>query len=73
MTDNTDDGLWPDRKVAKYLNKHPKTLKRWDKMPALKALGWPARVDLNGHGHRQAAEVRAFVKNAAAAVTARHV
>jgi hypothetical protein len=66
-----EDGLWSDRKVAEYLDKHPKTLKRWDKLPALKALGWPDRVNLNGVGHRRAAEVQAFVKNAAAAVTAK--
>jgi hypothetical protein len=71
MTDDIEDVLWRDRKVAEYLNKHPKTIKRWDKTPAMKALGWPARVDVNGHGHRQASEVRAFVKNAAAAVTSK--
>jgi hypothetical protein len=65
------DGLWSDRKAAVYVDKHPKTLPRWDKNPRMKELGWPAPVYINGHKHRPIAKVRAFVKNAAAAVTAK--
>jgi hypothetical protein len=45
------DGIAPDRQIAEYLNKHPKTFPRWDKNPRLKALGWPAPIYLNGRKH----------------------
>jgi hypothetical protein len=62
-----DAGYIPDSKVAKLLNKHVKTIKRWDGYPHLKQLGWPDRVDLNGRGHRNQSQLQEFLRNAAAA------
>jgi hypothetical protein len=64
---SNDDGYDTDAKVAKQLDKHPKTLPRWDKDPRLKALGWPDPVYLNGRRHRYRPAVREFLRNAAAA------
>jgi len=63
------DGFATDSKVAEYLDKHKKTLARWDKSPRLKALGWPDPVYLNGWKHRHRPAVREFVRRAAAAHT----
>ena len=61
------DGYSPDSKVAKFLNKHPKTIKRWDKNPELKALGWPDPFYLNGRSHRPHPGMRELLRNAAQA------
>jgi hypothetical protein len=65
--ETADDGYDTDSAVAKFLNKHPKTIKRWDKKPELKALGWPDPVYLNGRSHRHRPAVREFLRNAAQA------
>jgi hypothetical protein len=41
------DGFLTDAEVAALLSKHPKSLKRWDRNPKLKALGWPAPFFIN--------------------------
>jgi hypothetical protein len=61
------DGFLSDRKVAEALDKHPKTLPRWDKNPRLKQLGWPEPVLINGRRHRPRPGLRTFLHNAAAA------
>ena len=61
------DGFLSDRKVAEALDKHQKTLPRWDKSERLKALGWPQPVFINGRRHRPRPELRTFLQNAAAA------
>lgn len=67
MDDFSGDGYAPDSKVAKGLHKHAKTLPRWDKSEAMKALGWPPPIYLNGRRHRHLPQVRVFLANAAAA------
>jgi len=66
-TELEGDGLLTDRQVAELLGKHIKTIKRWDRNEKLKALGWPAGVNLNGRTHRQRPELRTFLHNAALA------
>ena len=61
------DGLSPDAKVADGLGKHVKSLKRWDRDPRMIALGWPKPLIINGRNHRPNPELRAFLRNAAAA------
>ena len=67
MTDNKTDGLATDRQVAEFLNKHPKTLPRWDRNPRLKSLGWPEPIYLNGRRHREWSAIRDFIQSAATA------
>ena len=67
MADIKTDGLATDRQVAEFLNKHPKTLPRWDKDPRLLALGWPAPIYLNGRRHREWSAIRDFIQQAATA------
>jgi hypothetical protein len=60
-------GYAPDSVIAKFLNKHAKTLPRWDKNPQLKELGWPPPTYLNGRRHRDWARIQEFLRNAAQA------
>jgi len=64
--DNTfdDDGVDPDRTVAKRLGIHPKSLPRWDKRPEL---GFPKPIYINGMKYRSRREVAEFLRRAAVA------
>lgn len=57
----------PDPAIAIMVQKHPKTIKRWDKDERMKALGWPDRIDINGRGHRDRAAFERFMRNVAVA------
>jgi len=59
------DGFLTDAEVAQLLSKHPKSIKRWDKNPKLKALGWPDPFFINGRSHRPRPGLREFLSNAA--------
>jgi hypothetical protein len=61
------DGLIIDRKVAEALDKHAKTIKKWDKSERMLSLGWPPVVYVNGYGHRERPKLRTFMRNAAQA------
>ena len=65
------DGFATEGEIADFLRKNKRTLKNWDKNPKLIALGWPPATMFNGRRHRSKSAVRAFVQNAAAAVTAK--
>jgi len=56
-------GFDPDRIVAEGFGKHTKTLARWDKNPALKELGWPEPVFINGRRHRPRSAIETFKRN----------
>jgi hypothetical protein len=53
----------PDPKIAKIVNKHLKTLLRWDRSARMRALGWPPVIKINGRNHRDAAAFRQFLRN----------
>lgn len=61
--DSQGEHFDPDRIVAEDFHKHKKTLSRWDKNPALKELGWPEPVYINGHKHRPRSAVENFKRN----------
>jgi hypothetical protein len=65
--ENPTSNYIPDRKVAERLSKHVKSLKRWDKDPRMKALGWPEPLYINGRKHRFEPALDAFLRNAALA------
>jgi hypothetical protein len=54
----------PDAKVAKRLDVHIKTIKRWDRRPAL---GFPKPIIINGRTYRDNGELDAFLLRAAVA------
>jgi hypothetical protein len=63
-TADEHDVLVPDSVVAAELGSVSRmTVFRWDRDPAMTALGFPARVLLNGRGYRSRQQLEKFKAN----------
>jgi hypothetical protein len=63
-TDDEHDVLVPDSQVAVELGGVSRmTVFRWDRDSAMTALGFPARVMLNGRGYRSRQQLEKFKQN----------
>jgi hypothetical protein len=65
MTTKIPDGLVPDPAVWKELNICAMTGYRWDRNPAMMALGWPLALKINSRKYRSRAALEAFKTNLA--------
>ena len=55
-----EDELWPDRRVSKFFNVHPKTIHRWESNAALK---FPDPVEINGQKYRYKSTIVSWAKS----------
>jgi hypothetical protein len=56
----------PDPIVADEFGVTPMTIWRWDHSAAQAALGWPEKVNINGHNYRRRAKLEAYKRNVVA-------
>jgi hypothetical protein len=62
--DNKHDVLVPDAAAAAELgNVSRMSIFRWDRDPAMAALGFPPRIMLNGRGYRSRQQLEKFKQN----------